>query len=317
MSSNSELIRKADMAIADLSSGGLLNDEQAAAFIRKLIDQPTILNAARTVTMGSPQRQINKIGFGSRILRPAVSGSGLSQGDRSKPTTEQILLSTKEVMAEVWIPYDVIEDNIERGNINAAGPNSSAQPVLGGLKDTIVSLMAERAALDLEELAISGDTASGDTYLALIDGYMKQANTNVVNAGGAPVSRTVFKNGLKTMPDKYLRNLPAMRNYVSVDNAIEYKDSVAARQTAAGDAAASGAGEVYAHGVPVQGVALMPGTQGLLTLPSNLIFGIQRRISIETDKDISARVFKLVLTARVDFKIEEPEAVVRYDNLAA
>lgn len=315
MSTNNELIRKADMALADLASGGLLNAEQTAAFIRKLINQPTILNQARVVTMGSPQREINKIGFGSRILKPAVSATALSSGDRSKPTTEQILLTTKEVIAEVRLPYDVIEDNIERGNINTAGASSAHQPVLGGLKDTIVTLMAERAALDLEELALLGDTGSGDSYLALLNGYLVQANTNVLNAGGAPISRTVFKNVLKTMPDKYLRNLPQMRHYVSVDNSIEYRDTVAARQTAAGDAAVLGSPATFAHGVPVEGVALMPAAKGLLTNPQNLIFGIQRRVSIEVDKDISARVFIIVLTARVDFKIEEPEAVVRTDNL--
>ena len=41
---NEELLRKADMTIADLSSYGKLNPEQANAFIRKLSVESTVLN---------------------------------------------------------------------------------------------------------------------------------------------------------------------------------------------------------------------------------------------------------------------------------
>ena len=59
----------------------------------------------------------------------------------------------------------------------------------------------------------------------------------------------------------------------------------------------------------------MPGTTGLLTHPMNFIFGIQRQISIEVAKSITERVFIIVLTARLDFQIEEEEAVVKYSNI--
>jgi len=303
------------MTLGDLASGGLLNDEQSSSFIRKLIDAPTILKGSRSVVMSAPQRQINKIGFGSRILRPAVSGVGLVEGDRSKPTTEQVLLSTNEVIAEVRLPYDVIEDNIERGSMNAAGASSSHNPVTGTFKDTIVSLMADRAALDLEELALLGDTGSGDPYLALVDGFLKQSTTNIVDGGAATIARTLMKNGMKAMPDKYLRNRVALRHYFSHDNETEYREVNAARETTGGDAAINSNAPTFAYGVPVEPVALMPGVNGLFTHPKNMIFGIQRQISIEVDKDISERVFIIVLTARIDFKFEEEESVVKYINI--
>lgn len=315
MSSNQTLMKKADLAVSDLTTdGGLLQPEQADTFIRKLLVQPTILRQARTVTMNSPQRNINKIGFASRILKKAVASTALSAGDRSKPTTEQIQLSTKEVIAEIRLPYDVIEDNIERGNIGAATDTGGA-PTSGGIKDTIMSLIAERAALDLEELALLGDTASGDAYLALLDGFLVQSTTNVVNNGAATINKNLFKAGLKAMPDQYLRNRAAMRHYVSVDNEIEYRDTLANRETALGDANIQGTAPVFGYGVPVEAAALMPAANGLLTHPLNMIFGVQRQIHVETDKDISSRVFIIVLTARVDFKIEEEEAVVKYSNI--
>jgi hypothetical protein len=330
MSSNAELMKKADWSVGDLSTnGGLLNPEQANAFIRKLLAQPTLLRQARSVVMNSPSRKINKIQFAKRILRAATSGVALDTAAvdgafdplaeataRAKPITEQIELNTKEVIAEIHLPYDVIEDNIERGNIGQQ-MDVGGTPTSGGIKDTIMTLIAERAALDLEELAIQGDTSvvAADPYLGMVDGYLVLADQNVVDAGGATVSKNVFKAGMKAMPDQYLRNLAAMRNYLSVDNEIEYRDTLANRETAVGDSAVTSSAPRTAFGVPVEGVSLMPAANGLLTNPLNLIFGVQRQIHIETDKDISSRVYIIVLTARVDFQIEEAEAVVKYTNL--
>jgi len=316
---NQELMQKADWTVADLASGGLLNQEQANQFIRKLLVQPTLLRLARTVTMSSPQRQINKIQFADRILMPATSGVALDEDTsptnrRSKPTTEQVLLTTKEVIAEVRLPYDVIEDNIERGNIGQM-TDTNGVPTSGGIRDTIMTLIAERAALDLEELALLGDTGSGDAYLALVDGWLVQTTTNVVDNLAATVDKSLFKAGLKAMPDQYLRNRAAMIHTLSVDNEIEYRDTLASRETSLGDSQIQATGPVFGFGVPVISASLMPFDQGLLTNPLNMIFGIQRQIHIETDKDITARQYIIVLTARVDFKWEEEEAVVKYTNI--
>jgi hypothetical protein len=307
---NQEVIQKADMALADLATAGKLNPEQTDRFIRTLIDQPTLLASIRTVAMGAPEMKINKIGFGSRVLRPAISATAMADSDRVKPDLGQVNLATKEVIAEVHLPYDVIEDNIEKGNINVP-----LQTGAGGLHQTIVDLLAERAALDLEELGIQGDTANvGDAYLALQDGYLKLATANVTNVGGV-FDKAAVKAALKTMPTRYLRNRSAMSHFVSVDNETEIRDQYGARQTALGDAQVQGLLPVYIYGSKVTPVALMPGPQGLFTDPMNLIFGIQRNIMIEYDKDIRARVFIIVLTCRIDFAIEEVNAVVKYTGI--
>jgi len=313
MPTNQEIIRKADMALADLATAGRLNPEQTDRFIRTLIDQPTVLAVCRTVAMKSPQMKINKIGFGSRILRSAAAdapvGTGLAAGNRSKPDLGQVTLNTSEVIAEVRIPYDVIEDNVEGGNTNVP-----LQTGAGGIHQTIVDLISERAALDLEELAIRGDTSSADTFLAMSNGYLKLATANVVNVGGA-FDKNASKAALKTMPTRYLRNRAALQHFVSVDNETEFRDLYASRQTAMGDKHAEGTLPIFTFGSRVTPVALMPGDQGLFTDPMNMIFGIQRNIQIEYTKDISARVFVIVLTARVAFALEEINAITKYTGL--
>lgn len=311
MASNQEIVKKADIALSDLATAGRLSVDQTDRFIRTLIDQPTLLNSVRTVAMGTPEMKINKIGFGSRILRPAVSATALQASDRVKPDLGSVTLNTKEVIAEVHIPYDVIEDNIERGNI-AVGSEQGA----GGMHQTIVDMIAERAALDLEELAIRGDTTSADAYLALHNGYLKLASANVVNVAGA-FSKDAVKMAVKATPDKYLRNRAAMQHFVSVDNETEMRDAYANRATALGDSQIQGNLPLYVFGSQVRGVPLMPSANGLFTNPLNLIFGIQRNIQIEYDKDISARVFKIVLTARVALEIEEVGAVTKYTGITS
>jgi hypothetical protein len=324
MSSTQSLLQKADLAIADLTAnGGTLTAEQGASFIRKLIKEPTLIKQCRVVEMTSPQRKINKIGFGARILRKATSGVALTSAQRSKPTTDQIQLNTKEQIAEIRLPYDVLEDNIERA---AVADNSAANTGPGGLRQTILDLIAERAALDLEELGLLGDTAyvnAGNSddqdYLAQNDGWLKMAATqgHVADGGNTTITKAIFKAGLKTMPSQFLRNRTALRHFVSVNNLTEYRDTLADRIGALGDANVTGLSPTYAYGSPVEQVALMPETTGLFCDPMNLIFGIQRQVSMEFDKDITARVYIIVLTCRIDFKVEEPNALVYYQNMAA
>lgn len=321
MSSNSELMSKADIAVSDLTTdGGLLSPEQSNTFIRKLLVQPTMLRQARSVVMGAPTRKINKIQFADRIMMPSP-GSGVAldantgvTNRRSKPTTEQIELVTKEVIAEIHLPYDVIEDNVERGNIGMA-TDTGGSPTGGGMADTIMSLIAERAALDLEELALLGDTGSGDAYLALTDGWIKRFSSNVVDATSSPISRGLMTDGMKSLPSQYRRNRASLRHYVSHEQEIDYRETIAQRETASGDAQTSSTTPVFAAGAPVEGAALMPSATGFLTNPLNLIWGIQRDVHVETDKDIRGRTYIIVLTARIDFQVEEELAGVKYINM--
>lgn len=328
MSSNASLLQKADLALSDLSAnGGLMQPEQGAAFIRKLIKEPTLIKQARVVEMLSPQRKINKIGFAQRILRKATSGvalgapSGTGLGGRAKPTTSQITLQTQEIIAQVNLPYDVLEDNIERAEAaDNAAPNS---PWASGLQETLVTLIVERAALDLEELALLGDVdytngsdADDEDYLSMFDGWLKRgASGHVVNRSNALVSKEMFKAGLKAMPPQYLRNRGALRNFVSVNQEAEYRDTMANRVGALGDASVQGYQPLMAFGVPVEPAQLMPEDKGLMTNPLNFIFGIQRQVSLEFDKDITTRTYMVVLTCRIALQIEETDAVVEYTNI--
>ena len=316
---NQELIRKADITLSDLTdNGGVLNPEQSNEFIRKLLVAPTLIGMVRRVLMNAPERKVNKIQFNSRILHTAPDqaiGTTLADSLRSKPTTEQIKLNTHEYIAEVHLPYDVIEDNIERGNIGRQ-TDVGGSGMSGGFKDTIMELIAGRVAVDLEELSIRSDTASADSDLAVQDGWLKRASEHVFDAGDKPIDRSTLTQGMKALPKQYRRNRAGLRHFLTTEHEIDYRETIAQRETALGDSQLQSTAMVYGAGAPVMGVGLMPDNSGLLCDPRNLLFGVQRQIHMESDKDIRSRVFIIVVTIRCAFQIEEDDAVVRYRNVA-
>lgn len=316
--SNDELARRADLALGQLeANGGLLLPEQANTFIDMVQEQPTILNQARVIRMAAPTRKINRLGFASRIMTAARNSSTQNSGpygsetdsgdnpryvreaDRSAPTTAQIELTTKEVIAEIRLPYEVLEDNIEGQSFEAH----------------VMRLIAERAAEDFEEWVLQADTGSGDPYLALTDGVLKQITSNVVDNASAGISPATFKSGMLAMPQKYLRNLGRLKHWITVADEIRYRDVVSQRATGYGDSMLTSNQAVNAFGVRVEPAPLMPVAFGVFTFPQNIIFGIQRQIMVETDKDIRSREIIIVLTARIDVLIDDEAATVKYINI--
>ena len=301
---NREFIRKADLVLSDLTTGGgLLQPAQAARFMRILIDEAVVIKMATVVPMRSPKQLIEKARFGSRIMRAGQEGTALAAADRSKPDLTKVELDAKLYKAEVRLTDEVLEDSIERSQ----------------LRQTVMQLMAERIALDSDELVANGDTTSADPFLATLDGIRAQATSNVVNVGGVPTNKTIFRDMLKTMPSEFLRNKRAMWFFTSVDSEIDYRDALADRGTVLGDRFLEQSAPVMYSGIRLQAVPVFPENLGggtnetemLLTDPKNIQVGIWRRIKIETDKDISEGVLKIVATMRMDVKYAEETAVVK------
>lgn len=305
---NRTLLEKADMALSDLTTnGGLLQPAQAQKFIRILIDESVILKQGTVVPMKSPKQLIEKIRFANRILRAGTEAAPLSSGDRTKPDLSQVELDAQLFKAEVRLNNEVLEDSIERGQ----------------LRQTIMQLMAEAISRDIDEVIVRGDTASTDPFLAKLNGILKQATGNVVDAQNQTANKTVFRDMLKSMPSAFLRNKREMRFFTSVDAAIDYRDAVAERGTGLGDKFLEGDEPALYSGVPVVDVPMFPENLGaggnttnvLLTDPKNINIGIWRNIRLETDKLVSEGVLIIVATLRFDVKFAEQSAVVKAINV--
>jgi len=305
---NRTILQKADLALADLTAGGgLLKPAQAQKFMRLLIKDSPLMRLATVVPMASPKQQLSKIKFGSRVLRPGQEATALGVADRARPDLSQVELDAKLFKAEVRLSDEVLEDSIERGE----------------LRQTIMEMMAEAISRDMEEVLINGDTLSADPFLAVMDGVLKQATSNVVDAGAAPITKNLLRDMLKTIPSEHLRDKKAMRFMTSVDADLDYRNTLAERATTVGDRLLEGDTPVLYSGVPVQPVPLFPENLGagsdqtviVLCNPKNLHVGIWRNIRVESARDISEGTLKIVATLRFDVKFAEEPGVAKAINV--
>lgn len=319
MLTHEELLRKATGVLTVLSDtvdfGGAgqapLSVEQVTQFIELMQAEQIMLREARTVTSSASKWQESIIDFGVRIARPGTESTRLTAGNRVIPTTGLVEISTVLIRGEVPVSDETFEDNV-------------AAAALAG---TLERMIADQFGFDIEDLMVNGDTGSGDSYLALIDGWLKQAKDETGNNSFDASSysqdyQEIFKQLLIRFPKRFLRNIKgAGRYFVPVTLEQKYRDLLATRGTALGDFMLTQGGDLAYQGVKILGapsidagiVAATPDTTSiLLSYPKNLYAGYHRVMRFETYRDPREGVTSFVITARVDAEV----AVVKATSLA-
>jgi len=309
MEDNRFIVQKADFLLSNFAPGGLLQSAQRDRFIQLLIDQAVVIPMMTRVDMTSPKELREKIRYEGRTLRKGTEATALPYAQRSVPTTSKVELDAQLVKAETRLSFEALEDSIERQRF----------------EQTVQETMAAKIALELEELAFNGITSSSDELLKTLDGFITKAITNTVVAGGATLQRSVLKDALKTMPSAFRRDRRSLRFFTADEANIDYQESLGDRATPLGDEQVQASESRPFQGIPVIGVPIFPVNLGgstnetvvLFTDPANMLFGIWRNIRIDTDKDASAGVYIIVVTARVDFRFAHEPAVVKATGVRA
>jgi HK97 family phage major capsid protein len=237
-----------------------------------------------------------------------MSGAALAAADRSRPVTEQETLTTHLMKGEIRLNDEVLEDNIEGGKF----------------KSTVMKLMAEHVALDMDRVAVNGDTAGATgTVLDLVDGMLKLATSHIVNGGTVPIHKGMLKAAIKEMPSEYNRNRTAQRFMTSEDAETDYRDYLADRATVLGDKFLEADAPTRYGGRAILPVPVFPDNLGggfnctniLLTDPKNAVWGVWRKVRVETDRDITTGEWIMVATVRAGFVYQEEDAVVKVINV--
>jgi HK97 family phage major capsid protein len=310
MLDNNTILQKADLALSDITTdGGLLQPAQAQKFMRILIKEAVVMKLATVVPMRSPKQLIEKIQFGERILHAGTESTALPVGDRSKPDTSEVELNAQLFKAEVRLNNEVLEDSIERGQ----------------LRQTIMQLMAERIATDMDECIVQSNTTSTDPFLSRLSagGLLQQVQSQIVDAGTTFTNKQTFHNMIKAMPSQFQRNKKDLRFLTSIQSELDYRDSLGERATIGGDEWTTKDVPTMYGGIPVVGVPLFPENYGsglnttdvILTDPKNINVGIWRNIRVETDKLVSEGVLIIVATIRFDMRLAHEPATVKSINV--
>lgn len=305
--------KRADFLIAALSSAGKLPEEKAREFVRIAQNATPMLKAARVVTMRSHTTKIPKLIFADPILK-ADPGDGVavSSGNRTAPTTSEITLTSKEVVATVKLGDQALMDNVEGEDFEA----------------TLMTLIAERVGVDLEALALGSDTTIVDATMvangyAQQDGWLKLISSNVVNFSNGAVTKARMQALLTAVQLKY-RQQQKHQYFVEEYAGETWRDLLGDRATALGDRAILEGALPPCNGKPVVQVGNMPVTTGtpnvssiLFTDPRNLLLGVYKDITIETDRRPQERATYIVVSMRVAFGVEHEAAAAKGNNVLA
>lgn len=311
-----------------IASAGKLNPEQADAFIDYVVSQQDTLSRVRTRRMSAPQALIEELAVGARKLRRATEGTAPTLANAVSVAKRQ--LTTVEVIWGEDITLSFLEDNIERR----------------GAENHIARLLATQFGNDLADLGWKGDeslpatitdanadgrddttglTQADHDFLRTNNGWLAIAqgdpSTHTYNASGASKPSAVLQAMLRALPTKYLgRDLIF---FAPPEFAMAYADELAARTSALGD-------QTMIQGVPVLryfGYPVLPdpylrqegnlSRRALLSMPDNLVFGVQRTITLDAQYQPRRRAVEYTITARVDYEFATTDAVVLATNIPA
>jgi HK97 family phage major capsid protein len=325
---SNELLQKViDTTTVGADNGGLLKPEQSNRFIDYMFDATILTRAARTIRMRADTTEIDKVGVGERLMVLATEGSAAGQTDRGATFTK-VSLTTKKLRLDWELSSESLEDNIEGAD----------------LEDHIARLMATQAGNDVEDLALNGDTTlSSNNLLKAFDGFRKLAlnGGNVVDAGGATISKAVFNNALKNMPRKYKQRRNQLRfftgsnlvqdylyNLTTVGSTPEDIASSILRGNPAAPEGAPGGVIPFAFGIPVVEVPLIDETRAgdysgatgqhgevHLTFPNNFIIGIKRDVTVYREFKPKKDTIEYTLFIRVGVAVENLDSFVVVKNV--
>ena len=191
---NQELLAKAAVAVSDITNGGgVLQPEQLMQFLRITQVSQAILREARVEVVSRGQKLLDRTGMTSRFLRPGVEDNTLLWtnpsayfANEAKPTLQSIPLHTQKMDGTSAVSWETLQRNIEKE----------------GFADTLVEIMAERAAFDLEDFGLNGDTTNGSytgTILAMRNGFLKSVPAaNSIDWGHAAFNRYAFVQAINS-----------------------------------------------------------------------------------------------------------------------
>jgi HK97 family phage major capsid protein len=314
-----EALAKATLTTSDVSAG-LLQPEQARAFVVKIKESTSLANAMKQEIKTSSSGEIDKTSTASRIIRRATENA--DDGYRAGAAFTSISYQTVKVRLPWEATEDVFHENIEGE----------------GYESTLTSDMTAQFALDLEDLDINGDTAAGigpdQAFLQIDDGILKKlvvagTATHQVNAAAilaGDISIEHFFAMYSALPNRYRAALRSQLRWImSPGLAIRWWENLALRTGVQADAlfTSKGGPATAPLGIPILEVSAMPEDRMILVDPRNFVRVVswqirKRRLTGETSEGLALRDKRLYLFfLKRDVIIEELDAVVYATGFAA
>jgi len=246
---NRELLQKM-LTTNSFFTAGLLKPEQQDQFITYVRGEATLLRAVRFIRMSRFSMEIDKMHIGEPITESAAEATG-STYDADAAFT-RVTLTAQKIRSRLPYSVETLIGNIE-------GPR---------FENTIIQRMSERIGVDMEHLALNGDTAYTPTntpegrLLTRQDGWAKICEgAHIVDAGGDTIRKEIFAEAKARMPKDFRRD-PGLRFLCSQNIADNWLTTLSDRGGEIGVGALRGT-TVKPYGVPLLEVPLIPDDQSV------------------------------------------------------
>jgi len=315
-----KLMTKSEIDEANLPNS-VLNTQQANRFIDLVIDTSTLIKKVRTRRINHQKGDINKLDLGNIVTEGADTTTSVTT---NVPSESKIHYSTEKYRSAFDLTTDFTEDNLEGRSI----------------RDTLLTMFSKRISIDSEMAFIEGDESltTGDlqskenNLLGPNDGIVKILTDNTpaaqqINAGGKASSKKLFYDMKRKIPSRYRVAKPAYRFLTPTSVYDKWMWDISEVETGAGDTATQGNVNRSPLGIPMVDVPLMPedlsigtsvsdGTKIILTPLQNLIYFIQRDITIEWDRQPRKDMWEVTIHFRADFQVENRDMCVIAHNVS-
>ena len=217
--------RKIEKALVenDFLNGGLANPDRKNQFERLIRGTNDMMNAADIEFTDTTRVQYDKQYMGRRVLEASTEATTFT--NIHEPDFDGGTITLQKLTGGYTISYEALINNIEK---KAYQPRLTAD-------------FMEKASFDISDLAVNGDTGSGDPFYAKINGFYKRSdNSYIVDAEGNTIGKNVFYTGFRALPKEVRRKKSQLRWFGNSLLETDWREKYGDRATVGGDSATRG-----------------------------------------------------------------------------
>ena len=302
----------------------VLNRQQADRFIDLLVDTSVLLKRIRRVRKDNAKGEINKLDLGTIVTEGA---NATSQARTSTPTERVTTYDMVKYRSAFDLRSDFLEDNLEK---------AAVRDRILGMFTKAMTIDAEMASIEGDDdLPVGDDQTRENNLLGVNDGFHKILLANVpanqiIDADGKAPSDDLYYEMRRRVSSRYRVAKPLYRFIAPSGPCDKWVKDWAGRPTTGGDSSLATGEAPGPWGVPMLEVPLFPENLAFTTTGSvaktdgsfiwytpyeNLIWFVQREITIEFDRKPRQDLYEATIHWRCDFEIENEDLVVVAKNV--
>lgn len=297
---NTELLQK-QMEDLKKANDVTLPPDEGRAFMRDVIGSANTLRKLFFYQADSPVGKIEALGVKRRQMR-------VHQGLDTEPTGTDHVEERNVPFALVPVYTDAWFKN---SNVYYTA-RSRGQNV----EDIIAEMIQGQFGADIQDLAYNGDVASGDAFLEINDGFLKQARTNA-NTIKHKVTGNIKVADLQAVPTKVAREQLRAGTFMwqmGAGTHASLQAEILQRPTPLGDAVLVDGILTKLHGYEIELVDHIEDDAVLFTPLENLTvvtgFNVQYQRTGQGDRAVAKQGTYHFVLSDVDFVIRTPKALV-------